>query len=154
MEKSALLQNIGDLLGTNIDFNEDIRQMRESIINIFKENYINKMRSLIEDNRIQAKENPTKEIVLLQAIKPFINSQSHTIIDEITEAMNTIRILENFNQKISNLHSNRSENKKEQIIVDKDGVYEIDELCLNSINRESNSGQILIILLIILLFKS
>ena len=98
MEKSALLQNIGDLLGTNIDFNEDIRQMRESIINIFKEKYINKMRSLIEDNRIQARKS-YKRNCFAPSHKPFINSQSHTIIDEITEAMNTIRI-ENFNQRL------------------------------------------------------
>ena len=60
MERVLCFKNIGDLLGTNIDFNEDIRQMRESIINIFKEKYINKMRSLIEDNRIQAKEKSYK----------------------------------------------------------------------------------------------
>jgi len=153
-----LLKDIESLLGTHIDFKEDIRQIRESIINLFKEKYFNKIQSLIEENRIQAQENPTKEMTLLKALKPFMDSKNHQMLDEIEKFINTIRVLENVNQKLKSLHrqsndDDSKEEKKEKIIVDQDGVYEIDEACINNIQRESKGKEILLLFLIILLLK-
>lgn len=154
MRDNYLLQDIGNILGTNIDLKEDIRQIADNIKNMFKDKYISKVHSIIEDNKIQIQENPTKEITFLQAAKPFINSESHILIDQFVEGMNAVRTIQNLVQQIKDLQVQRNENNEEIALTQNDGVYEIDEVCMNSKNQNVVGGEMFILFLIILFFTN
>ncbi|NLM13560.1 MAG: hypothetical protein GX209_07430 [Epulopiscium sp.] len=159
MSNNQLLQNLGGMLGTNIDFQQDLDEIAEMIRNKFKEKYINKIESLIEGNRIQAQENPTKEIALLQAIKPFIHPDIHLQIDKFIDVMNTFRTFQSINQQMKSIQlqsSKNNEHKEEKQLIQEDGVYEIDENCMNrkNVGIGMENGDLLIFIFLILLLSS
>ncbi|HHW67605.1 MAG: hypothetical protein PWP07_1151 [Epulopiscium sp.] len=165
MSNNQLLQNLGGVLGTNIDLQQDLNEIREMIRNKFKEKYINKIESLIQGNRIQAQENPTKEIALLQAIKPFINPDIHVQIDKCIDVMNTYRTFQNISQQVKAVQFQSNEsgenngnngNKKDRLLIQDDGVYEIDEQCLNSKSAGIGlgNGEFLIFILLLLFLSN
>jgi hypothetical protein len=152
MSNNQLLQDIGNLLGTNIDLQEDINDIFELVKNKFQEKYVKKIQALIEGNRLQAQENPTKEIALLQASKPFINPDTHSQIDMFIEAMNTFRTFQTINQQVRTIQNHINEKEGEKVLLQDDGVYEIDETCISSKNQSSGGGELLVFILLILFF--
>ncbi|WP_058486247.1 hypothetical protein [Defluviitalea phaphyphila] len=162
MEVNPLVNNMENLLGINIDLNEDIKEMINTIKDIFKKKYIDKITNFIENGKNQIKENPSKEISLLQAIKPFIDTNNHSQIDNIIEAMNMMRTVQSFNEKIKNIQIQKNEEQKndylneknKEVLIKEDGIYEIDEACMREKQQSfflGNEKGIIFIILILLL---
>ncbi|NLK97567.1 hypothetical protein [Defluviitalea saccharophila] len=156
MSNNQLLQNLGGVLGTSIDLQQDLNEIMEIIRNKFKEKYINRIESLIQGNRMQAQENPTREIALLQAVKPFLNPNIHLQIDQLIDAMNTFRTFQNISQQVKSVQLQSSGSEEERPLIQDDGVYEIDENCMNSksVGIGMENGELFIFILLILLLGS
>ncbi len=162
MNKSDTLQN---------DFTEAMTLVK----NMFQRKYISKLSDELEKQKIEHKKNPSKEIQLIQAVKPFINQSRHKEIDSITDTLINISTLLDI-QKSFIENSEEQERKKEKdeseqkvasmsVIVTedsdtsikKDGIYDIDENCYlikQSRTTAPNQNNFLYIILIFLLFSN
>lgn len=151
MGNNELLQDIGNILGCNIDLQQDMIDIKENIRSMFQEKYINRVQSLVNQNKSRVETNPTKEIALLQALKPFIGTEMHWKIDKLTETMNSFRTIQLLNDKMQTAQPQRSEKKEEKILKRSDGVYEIDEVCMKAKEQGSGGGFIIFIFIIFML---
>lgn len=151
----------------------DMNMATQLVFTMFKEKYLDKIKNEFEKKLEHIDKNPTKEITLLRAIKPFFNEENNNIDNTINifknfSAINLIKNETNFNsnlnieEKIE--HKNLSKNEDLVFInslgekdpsVKEDGVYDIDENCMFGIECKNNMGfNPIIILLFILLFNN
>lgn len=107
------------------------------ISSMFKDRYLNKLHMDINLKREEIKKNPTKEIQLIQSIKPFCAKHHHDIIDTAVDKMYLVQTLKNISKDITTLNTN--------------DIYEIDEACTQE-NRNILFG-IAIIAVLVLQFR-
>ena len=173
------MSNIDNLIELNKIINKedtlqkDMIEATNLIKSMFQKKYIKKLSEELEICKQDHKKRPTKEIQLLQAIKPFINQNYHQQIDSITDTLinftTLIDIQKNFNNKLET-HQKEKTNKKQikamstvvtkndDVSIKKDGIYDIDENCLfyNQKNikiQNNNKTNILYILLLFAMLK-
>lgn len=152
MPANSLLQDVGSLIGTNIDLNQDIKEITEKLREMLQEKYFNKITALVQDHRAQVKQNPTRETALLQAVKPYIDSKVHSQIDMLIEAMDTMRTFQNLQEQVKRVQNQDNKKGGENLLVQDDGVYEIDEACMLTKNQNHIIGNEGLILFFLLLF--
>lgn len=129
----------------------DIKEALGLVSNMFKNKYIDKIDMQFKQNVDYVKNNPTREIVLLDAIKPFINIENHKNIDNIINAFTNFSAINNI---LSNNYNTVQINKiSKDPSIKEDGVYDIDENCLTyASSSDKNQNLNLGILLFVILF--
>lgn len=151
MQENNIIYEIAQKMQDKQVIESDIKEAFGLVTNLFKTKYIDKINLELKNNIDNIKSNPPKEVVLLNAIKPFILEENHKNIDNAINIMTNISALnymipknvQNNVIKVNTLNSDPS--------VKEDGVYDIDENCLFSINNNFNMSNNLIILVFMLL---
>ncbi len=154
MQENNVIYEIAQKIQDKEVLENDIKEAFNLVKNLFKTKYIDKIQLELKNNINYVKNNPPKEIILLNAIKPFTLENNHKNIDNVIDLVTNISalnyILPNKNTeniiKVNNIEYDPS--------VKEDGVYDIDENCLFSINNTLNIPNNLIILIFILFIIS
>ncbi|MFR4987047.1 MAG: hypothetical protein ACLUCH_06585 [Lachnospirales bacterium] len=151
MQENNIIYEIAQKIQDKQVIESDIKEAFGLVTNLFKTKYIDKINLELKNNIDNIKSNPPKEVVLLNAIKPFILEENHKNIDNAINIVTNISALnymipknvQNNVIKVNTLNSDPS--------VKEDGVYDIDENCLFSINNNFNMSNNLIVLVFMLL---
>lgn len=137
----------------NID--KDMQEAVSLITDMFRKKYINKLEQEIRTHQQRVKKEPPKEVVLLNAIKPFTEKNNHSSIDMLINAFEAysavLSIKNELPQKLE--YKSLSKTDKTNPISDpsikRDGIYDVDNDCIAS--AEKNDGDFSGIFLILLL---
>ena len=89
--------------------------------------YIKPVKTIIAKEQTKIRKNPSSEIRLLEALKPFI---PHTQHDKLTQTMNTLYTLETIKRLTTPVPKTINHNQIGIQSLSQDGVYEIDEKCM------------------------
>ena len=151
MQENNIIYEIAQKMQDKQVIESDIKEAFGLVTNLFKTKYIDKINLELKNKIDNIKSNPPKEVVLLNAIKPFILEENHKNIDNAINIVTNISALnymipknvQNNVIKVNTLNSDPS--------VKEDGVYDIDENCLFSINNNFNMSNNLIVLVFMLL---
>ena len=153
MQDNNVIYEIAQKMQDKQIIENDIKEAFALVSNLFKTKYIDKINEELKNNIDNIKNNPPKEIVLLNAIKPFIVEKNHKNIDN---AINMVTNISALNYMIPKNLNNNNIIKVNSINTDpsvkEDGVYDIDENCLFSVNNRFNMPNNLILLVFMLLF--
>jgi len=126
MENKDTIQN---------DLNEAISIMR----NIFYKKYIQKFQQALDEHRQMAKEQSSKEVNLLKALKPFLGDDSKNSIDRIIDFMYTINTAQSIDSEVRKCSEEINTNNYNDSVINaastskivhEDGIYEIDDNCI------------------------
>ncbi len=170
---------LNNLISDNNSLQNDITEISNLIKTMFQKKYISKLSDELKIQKQNHQKNPSKEIQLIQAVKPFISQSRHNDIDKITDALINITTLMDIQKDFleNTKKNNVKQTPKKQILpekqisamdttvtqkedssIKKDGVYDIDEICLlsnQSIKQNSNQNFLaLYILLIAVILKN
>lgn len=86
-------ENMNDVTGMLMNkeyIRKDIDEMTQLLKNMLKEKYISKMNDFVMKHKERTIKNPTKEVVLMEAIKPFLQKEDRLNLDRMIEMMNLI----------------------------------------------------------------
>ncbi|MCI8804347.1 MAG: hypothetical protein HFE59_00350 [Clostridiales bacterium] len=162
------LIELNDLINNGNSLRGDLSEAAELIKTMFKQKYISKLENELKIQKQIHQKNPTKEIQLIQAVKPFINSERHKEIDSITDTLINITTLMDIQKDF--IKNNEKEKDEEPRIkamdtiltekndpsIKKDGIYDIDESCLltkQSSGKNTSSNFLIYSLFAIILFS-
>lgn len=95
----------------------DLKEALTLVTSLFQDKYLTKLQQDLKQRTDETKKNPTKEIKLMQSIKPFLHIDQHTNLEKMIDALFIVQTLQNVNKDVNTLHN--------------DGVYEIDSTCMS-----------------------
>ncbi len=153
MSENNTIYEIAQLMSSRTNLQNDFAEAAQLINNLFKKKYIDKINYTIQNQRTNIQKNPSKEINLLNAFKPFLNSEYHSNIDSLINIFTDMNVIKNIqneiykNRKVSvsslNSINDTEKNKYKNISIDssiqKDGIYEIDQKCISNKQSEVNN---------------
>jgi len=159
---------LNDLIKNGNSLQSDLTEAAELIKSMFKQKYISKLENELKIQKQIHQKNPTKEIQLIQAVKPFIDQKRHKEIDSITDTLINITTLMDIQKDFTKNNEKQEENKHQVKAMDtvlterndpsikKDGIYDIDESCLltkQSSGRNTPSNSLIYALFAMILFN-
>lgn len=140
------IYEITQMISNKKTLQSDLSEAMEMVNSMFKKKYIDKLQNVVQSHHIKAQKNPSKEIQLMYAIKPFLDKNKHTDIDKLINTMITLNAVKGMQDELS-VHSNKDikiasiiEEQKDKSIQE-DGIYDIDESCITSKQSNVNSSQ-------------
>ncbi len=139
MENKNIIQN---------DLNEAVNTVKS----IFHDKYIQKFQMALEEQKDIAKSQSSKEIELLNALKPFMNEKFHANIDKLTDIILSINTVSCINKEIKKYSTPIiSSTMSSNTTIHEDGIYEIDESCKrnNFLDNNINITEIIFMLLLV-----
>lgn len=167
MSEGNTIYEITQMMSSEQNIRNDFQEAIELIKNMFHEKYIYKLEKELKRRREVIQKNPSKEIKLISALKPFVEETKHTEIDKIINLMinaDTLSTIQKSFVKESNRITaqsaafERESGEKKDPSIKEDGIYDIDENCLmsmqNSTNTRNNMLPLFLILLLLFFNKS
>lgn len=157
MQENNLIYEITQQMQNKETVQNDIKEAVSLVADLFKKKYINKIEMEIQNEIKNIEKTPPKEVTLLNALKPFFNEDLHNNID------NTINLITKFSavNSFKNIMPKSSPiNDKKTITINslsesdpsvkEDGVYDIDQNCLLSMNSNKNSSSSFLTLILVM----
>lgn len=155
MQENNVIYEISQKIQNKKVVQNDMKEAIDLVANLFKTKYIDKIDCELKTNIKDVQNNPTKEIVLLNALKPFTQKEKHQNIDNIINLATNIAAFKNLIPK-QQLSIQQNVVKASNLDIDpsvkEDGVYDIDENCLYYVNNNNNSQSGIILIMFLLLF--
>lgn len=156
MQENSIIYEIVQKIKDKEVIENDMKEAFSLVTNLFKTKYIDKINLEFKNNVDNFKNNPPKEVILLNAIKPFMLEESHKNIDNIINIVTNVSALNYMMPKNPEKIENNIITVNTLNIdpsVKEDGVYDIDENCMFSINNNFNSNNLLLLVFVLLLFN-
>lgn len=157
MPKQNSIYEITQMMSNQKNIKEDFSEASRLIFELFKKKYIDGLTSEITKHKNNVTKNPTKEINLMNALKPFFGKDAHTQIDNFINALINYNTMLNIQKELSSKNilkensskisaasvSQETTASKTDSCIQKDGIYEIDQSCLENLKSLStkNKGQ-------------
>lgn len=157
MSENSNICNIVQRLYNSNNIKDDLNEALCLVEQHFKHKYLSPIEQDILCCSKDCKSEPTKEITLLKACKPFISNKDN--IDNMINLINTVRtfsrLYTDYSKNISSICQREiSTQSIKDSAIHKDGIYEIDEDCgINASSKDISDNNILIILLLIILLN-
>lgn len=166
MQENNVIYEITKKIQDKDNIQKDMNQAINLVSDMFKRKYIDKIDKELKNKLQEIEKIPPKEIILLNAIKPFLQKSYHKNIDNTIDVFKTFSILNSF----KNNFDNKNDVKNIEVIannvffansikntdpsVKDDGVYDIDESCIFGINNIKPLGneKFFILIMLIMLF--
>jgi len=98
----------------------------------FRKKYVEKLETAFKKCQKDSAKNPSKEVKLLNALRPFMPSESRDSIDNITEMLTLLSTFENISKEAGETLPKISSDS----VIRQDGIYEVDENCLSKQRTE------------------
>jgi len=118
---------------------EDLDEARKLLSNHFREKYLARLDSAFNKYKKSSAKNPSKEVQLIHAMRPFLPPERHEKLDSLTETLTLLSAFENIRKEANAALPQTPETMEsaenwETIEADTaihaDGIYEVDEDCL------------------------
>ena len=135
MDKNEQIYEIASIVGDNKLFKGDMSQAAGMIKSMLSEKYIAPIKNAMESENKRSRKNPNKEARLLEALKPFIPESNHHKLNNTIDAihfMETVRGMQNMLPQRQAVPVKTLGVASVDPSVHEDGVYDFDEMCLNS----------------------
>lgn len=118
---------LNKLINNSSSLQNDIAEISNLIKTMFQKKYISKLSEELKIQKQNHQKNPTKEIQLIQAVKPFINQEKHSDIDKITDTLINITTLMDIQKDFLENAKNEEikQKNKKQIFENKTSEKEI-----------------------------
>jgi len=146
MQESKIYE-IAQMINNRSTVENDLSEAKSMITKMFHDKYINKMHTAIIEKHDYSYNNPTKEVNLLNALKPFIVESKHTKLEQAIEMLTFMNTVSNIKSEVAPvLYSQNVSIQDESSFIHPDGIYEIDESCL----KTGSKNQILPLILLML----
>lgn len=158
MSDKNTIYEITKLMGNRELLQNDLNEALNIVKDVFYKKYIQKFQDALNEHREMAKQQSSKETQLLIALKPFMAESSHQSIDKIIDIMYTINTAQSIDEEIKKLTISEVESEDNSIraastsIVHDDGIYEIDENCMNKSQLSTNPMNVTEIIFMLLIF--
>lgn len=167
------LDNVIRLMSGNFNMNDFTGEIMQIINNKTQEKFVNDIKKTLNNYKTVVTEESDREIKLLNAFKPFINQENQGNIDKVTEMLSNFKAIDRMvkdirevTSKNENSAKNSKGNKKvssksvtnsnEDLIIEKNTVYELDKDCQRKIQKTdviSTENLLPLILIFLLLFN-
>lgn len=122
-----IIQSINSKENLQSDF-DDIQMLLSAH---FRKKYVEKLENAFKRYQKDNEKNPSNEVKLLNALKPYIPSEKRGDIDNITEMLTFISTFENIRKE-----AGAALPKTAASAIHEDGIYEVDEECLRQQHTE------------------
>ena len=148
MNENEKVYEIASIMGNNQLFKGDVNTAASLVRNMLTEKYITPIHKAMEKENKRARKNPNKEAQLLHALKPFMPSANHKAIEETIEAIHLIETLRGIQKQMPSSSPSPSSSTgprtsaiaAQEVVINEvadpsvhpDGVYDMDEKCLNT----------------------
>ncbi len=165
MQENNIIYEISKQIKNKDNIKKDLNNAFLHISNMFKDKYINKIDAEVKNILKDIQNNPSKEINLLNAIKPFLKEDSHVNIDNTINFLQKVYLINNISQNINQNTVQKEDNKQEDLVcisavekaedssIKEDGVYDIDENCIFGLNNIMQNNTFLLLILFIILIN-
>jgi len=159
MSENNLIYEITQQLSSKKTVQNDINEAMELVTNYFKNKYIDKIEAVVNENYNKVQKNPTKEIQLLNAIKPFLKETQHEQFNKFISSFTAVTAIQNIRSDIRNhnvvsIQSVSTQEKIKDPSIKSDGIYDIDESCIKQkkapYNPFSHNTTMVLFLLLVL----
>lgn len=121
MQENDIIYKIATQIKDKDNLKNDFKEVIGLASDLFKKKYIYTLQEEVDNHIKIAQKNPTKEITLLQSIKPFVEKDFHENIDKCINTLTNLNVFNSLKSKIISLEEvkNEIENKIEDAIKDK-----------------------------------
>lgn len=111
MERDINVSEITNMITNKDHVRNDMIEITNVVKDFLNEKYILKMNELISKHQEKVNSNPTKEVILMQAIKPFMQREAQLNIDRLIQMMNTLNAVRSIQQEFQQVRlQNTNEN--------------------------------------------
>ena len=97
----------------------DMRDAMGLVANMLRERYITRMKDTFVKFQEHSRSEPSKEVTLLRSLKPFMPADSHENIEKMAEML-----------ILADAFGNMGKMRDAGTVIHEDGVYEIDQKCM------------------------
>ncbi|NMA82941.1 MAG: hypothetical protein GX962_03645 [Epulopiscium sp.] len=147
------IYQVAHMMTSEEHITKDFQEIMDGLKDMIYNKYIGTLQAVVQDQYKSSKKNPTREVRLLEAAKPFVESTQHSKIDKWIDTMHAIRTVQSLRQDLQEywLPGAQSINAMEHA----DGVYEIDEACMRGkvMGTGNSRGDMIMLLAIFLVWK-
>ena len=144
-----IVQSFSDRDNLQSDLDEAIKLVSRH----FRDKYVGRLDTALNVSRKNFKQNPTKEMQLINALRPFLPPERHEKLDAITEALTLFSTFEGVRRDANAASLAQAEGIADDPAIHEDGIYEVDENCLykKSIGQvqpvqEFNAAQLMLVM--------
>lgn len=144
----STIYEITKLMGNRDTIQSDLNEAINIIRDVFYKKYIQKFQQALDEHRQLARKQSSKEVELLKALKPFLGEDSKDSIDRIIEVMYTINTAQSIDSEVrkcseeinvETYEDNIINAASTSTIIHEDGIYEIDDNCMEKSTCPDNS---------------
>ncbi|MCD8158429.1 MAG: hypothetical protein LUD77_05915 [Clostridiales bacterium] len=128
----------------------DLNEIKKLVSGYFNKKYFSGLGSIISSEINRQKTNPSDDLRLLYAIKPYAKNLGGNVMDNVIEAAAVVKAIDNIRGKLPNETKTVAAAAVNLPSVNPDGVYDIDRECIIKTASESQPPQTDIILLLAL----
>lgn len=136
MSDKTTIYEITQLMGDKNVIQNDLNEALSTVKDIFYKKYLQKFQVALDEHKELVVKESSREIQLLNALKPFLVDNSSKSIDKIINAMCTLNTAQSINREIKKCSANLISEKNtisaastNSATIHEDGIYEIDETC-------------------------
>jgi len=131
----------------------DLEEALNLVSKHFRDKYVGRLDTALNISRKSFMQNPTKEMQLINAMRPFLPPEQHERLDSITEMLTLLSTFEGLRSEASAAALAQPEAMEADPAIHEDGIYEVDENCLYKKSmgqmqppRELNAAQLMLIM--------
>ncbi len=103
MEENKIYEAL-HLINDHSDIDTELIAAKENLQNIFRKKYIGKLYSAVNESRHEAECHPTKEVILLKALKGYASEKGCTQLDGLIGTFNFLNTIKNINSSLTNIN--------------------------------------------------
>ena len=125
--------------------NGGVDDIAAAVRQVVADKYINRLNEMIRRGREAAMENPSREVTLLAALRPFMREESRCRVDGAIDGLTAFELLWSARESVASVPTQPMEytietaETADRNSIHDDGVYDMDNACL--LERGAISGQ-------------
>ena len=128
-------------LNDKSNLESDIEEAVSLLSGHFRDKYLARLEHAFNKCRKNTELNPTKELQLMRALKPFMPPERREKLDSITEMLTLLSTFENIRDEANEISKPIAEATELDPAIHSDGIYEVDEHCLYEKNMSIPYGE-------------
>ena len=122
------IYEIAQLMQNKNVIRNDLNEAFSLISAMLQDRYINKLRKAVDEEQVECRNNPAKEIKLLHSLKPFFKKEQHEPIDKTIDVLYMLQTLQSIKDDTNMTTLNT--NKDIDASIHEDGIYDVDDNCI------------------------
>lgn len=130
------IYEISQYIGNDNIIQNELYSSISNIRNNLKNKYISPIKSAIKTESSKLKKEPSPEIRLIEAFKPFVSHTEHKKLNDMIDSIYKIKTLKNISKKfyknIDNSDKNKLQIMSNSYPKNNDAIYEIDDNCIQN----------------------